>query len=87
MRLGERIEAWAVENPLRRWRRRESLSQLNVASVIGVSTKSIGLWENGAAIPSDDHFEALATATGRTVSGLRYAWAAWIKQRPSAAIE
>lgn len=87
MRLAERIEAWAAENPLRRWRLRQSLSQLNLSSLIGVSTKSIGLWENGAATPSDDHFDALATATGRTPSGLRYAWAAWIKQRPSAATE
>lgn len=85
MRLAEELKAWIEANPLRRWRLRRGLSQMNVASLIGASAKSVGLWENGAAVPSMPSFTLLATLTGRTPSGLRIGWTEWEKTRPAIA--
>lgn len=60
-------------NRLRQWRLRHKLSQRELAERMGVSQKTIWVWETQSANPRSDLVEAYAKALGTTPGKIRRA--------------
>ena len=60
----------ALGGRLRRCRDELGLTQLRLSELLDVSREAVGLWETGAAIPSDQHKMALANLFGKSVDWL-----------------
>lgn len=59
------------DNPLKAFRERESLSQDDLAKLIGVTRETVTRWENGTRKPDEDKLPTIAEKTGIQPSEMR----------------
>lgn len=70
---------WVEENPLRQWRRDNSVSIHQAASLIGCGVSSIQLWESGTNYPSDRFWDRMTALIGPRVKSR---WDRWAEKNP-----
>lgn len=73
-------EEWIERNPLRVWRRDQGLSVSQVASILGVTIMTLGMWEKGITTPNSDNMNNLNELFA---DDLTEAWDQWKSDRPS----
>ena len=64
-------------NPLRRWRREQHMTALQVAKLFGVGEGTVAGWECGTRDPSPAYLSRIATLIGMEFSDLQMRWTAW----------
>jgi transcriptional regulator with XRE-family HTH domain len=79
--MKDRALEWVEENPLRRWRKREGMSMMRAAAMIGVGMSTVQLWEQGAHLPKT--YDAIADVLGVKPTTLARAWREWYNDRPT----
>jgi transcriptional regulator with XRE-family HTH domain len=75
---------WLESNPLRLWRLAQKPFPWNkeqLARMVGVSGPTIGHWERGRQLPSDDREERLEEIVGETICWQLWQW---LQERPCA---
>ncbi len=68
------------ENPLRKWRHQQGLTEPDVAETLGVTRAAINNWEHGRAYPRPRFFSAIADMMGMRLGTLTEKWAEWQEQ-------
>lgn len=76
-----KIETWQAASPLLTLRKKKKLSRDSLAAAVGVTYRTIRLWETGLSRPTLNHMHGLCSVLGR---GLRKKYEAWMDQRPYA---
>lgn len=79
----EKIKAWIETNPLRRWRKREGLAMMDVASSLDIAFSSIQQHEQGGYVPNSSTMGKYAGAMKLSPEKLEQEWLAWYNKRPS----
>ncbi|MGM7720629.1 helix-turn-helix domain-containing protein [Metabacillus sp. Hm71] len=79
MSIKEKMQQWKNENPIRVYRKKENLSQPDVAGLIGVSTYTVQRWEEGSVSPSGENLEKLS----KLISGIEESLTEWKNNRPT----
>lgn len=81
-KLAESHADWQEANPLRSFRVAQKLQINATAGLLGVSLKTIQLWESGASNPTDANLERIAAMMKVKATTLRSRWVAWMKTSP-----
>lgn len=76
----KRLQEWREDNPLRKWRAENGASMSDVANLIGVSLRTVSLWEAGDSVPSKSNLDAMLSLAGKDMGEL---WEMWLDNRPS----
>ena len=74
--------AWREAGPIRRYRHRRGLTQVEFAEQVGCSVSQLIEWEKGGYAPTLRKIEELAGKMGRTSAGLVQALQDWMAERP-----
>lgn len=85
-------DSWLDDNPLRRWRLKQSpaITQTEAAQTIGCHTSTIRLWETGIGEPQIQYMRRIGELVGiKSVDKLATEWAQWrrrgVRPKPEAA--
>jgi transcriptional regulator with XRE-family HTH domain len=62
----------AMDSPLRRWRRKQGISQGELAQRCGVSVNTVARWEQADRTPSGPHMRRLTEITGLSADALLF---------------
>ena len=76
----ETLKGWIEDNPLRKYRKKNNVSMMRAASMIGVGMSSVQAWEQGAHQPTRASFELLAKVSG--IENIERQWELWLKKKP-----
>lgn len=79
VRFAEALDGWAELNPLRRFRRINSLALRQIAVMLQVADGTVRSWEVGAMQPSADNMLKLTEITGITPGE----WNRWAEGMPT----
>lgn len=79
MGFAEKKKEWIKNNPLRKWRVRNSINQVDVAARVNVSYHTVHRWETGAASPSKHLLSILSEIVH---FDLKTEWSTWMSARP-----
>ncbi len=74
---------WMAKNPLIKFREKEAIPRIQLASMISVSQNSIQFWENGSSLPSGENFHKLSLAMNMGKKELVEEWKEWYNKKPS----
>jgi transcriptional regulator with XRE-family HTH domain len=75
----EKLKQWKSENPLKRYRNENSLSQPDVAALLGIAVYSVQRWEDGSSNPSIENIMKL----NKLINNFEEKWNEWKRNRPT----
>ncbi len=78
MDIKKKLQEWKNENPIKKYRKENHLSQNDTASILGVSTYTIQRWEDGAVNPSGDNNAKL----NKLINNFDQQWNEWKNNQP-----
>ena len=62
-----------MRKPLAHWRRERSLSQAQLAKLVGVTTSAVGNWEAGVRVPRLPTLRRVADVLGCSIEDIEFA--------------
>lgn len=76
------FDKWAADNPIRRWREAEGISQTRLAAMLGVAQPYVSYWEMGSRAPTPDRMLDIARLMNLRPRTLRGRWENWMRRKP-----
>ena len=82
-KLKSQSQAWTERNPLRVWRKKQNLTQMELGGLLMLSVNSLRNLEGGTNQPSTWTLEKIATIMQLEKETLNRRWKAWANSRPT----
>lgn len=76
------LKKWVEDNPLRKFKLKNRITNRRMAATLNCAVVSITMWERGLTQPRRESFATIAKAMVLSPTKLEQAWASWMGRKP-----